>query len=408
MWKNQITYLMLCIVSGGFCILYNERSTFLIFSAIVIFPIISGVITFFSKRFIDVSLDGETSMVHKDEEITLYITIENRSIFPISKMEFNCDYKNSICGIRESKHIASSFAGRSKQQIEICMLPKYIGNVTVYISKIHVLDYARVIRFRKKVQQTETIMVFPAELSIEEQNYIGNHQLFENETILQEKPGVDQTEIFNIREYGQGDKISRIHWKLSSKYDELMIKEYAMPLYYYPLILLDLSMERGKTGIEKIEAEFIAYVSLVNWHLEHQQPLETAYYRVEEDVVIKRVITTREELILFVQEVYEYITMGRENGILEKFCILNEAHKYSNLFYLTCAVYGKTELISSLNPFTAVFVSKAESENDERDLGFEKFSYDKLCLVEVENWKETIPAMIQRLMSGIEGRNLDE
>ena len=44
------------------------------------------------------------------------------------------------------------------------------------------------------------------------------------------KPGDDPSEIFDFHSYREGDPIARIHWKLSSKHDELMVKEFSLPL----------------------------------------------------------------------------------------------------------------------------------------------------------------------------------
>ncbi len=45
-----------------------------------------------------------------------------------------------------------------------------------------------------------------------------------------EKSGDDPSEIFNVREYRDGDKIRSIHWKQSAKADTLMVKEMSLPL----------------------------------------------------------------------------------------------------------------------------------------------------------------------------------
>ena len=45
---------------------------------------------------------------------------------------------------------------------------------------------------------------------------------------------------FDIREYADGDKIQRIHWKLSSKTGDLMVKEGSLPLMKEIHIFIDL------------------------------------------------------------------------------------------------------------------------------------------------------------------------
>lgn len=55
------------------------------------------------------------------------------------------------------------------------------------------------------------------------------------------RPGDDPTELFALREYRQGDRISRINWKLSQKSQELLVREGSMPMADRVLFLMDLS-----------------------------------------------------------------------------------------------------------------------------------------------------------------------
>lgn len=41
------------------------------------------------------------------------------------------------------------------------------------------------------------------------------------------RPGDDPGETYDIREYRSGDSIRQIHWKLSGKLDDIMIREKA-------------------------------------------------------------------------------------------------------------------------------------------------------------------------------------
>jgi len=61
----------------------------------------------------------------------------------------------------------------------------------------------------------------------------------ETEIYSQVRPGHDRSEIFNIREYVPGDMIKDIHWKLSSKRDEILVKEFSLPLETGLKIVLD-------------------------------------------------------------------------------------------------------------------------------------------------------------------------
>ena len=55
----------------------------------------------------------------------------------------------------------------------------------------------------------------------------------DNISILGYKPksGGGFSDFYELREYRQGDSLKNIHWKLSSKYDDLIVKEPSLPIY---------------------------------------------------------------------------------------------------------------------------------------------------------------------------------
>ena len=55
------------------------------------------------------------------------------------------------------------------------------------------------------------------------------------------KPGDDPTELFGLRPYREGDRLSRIHWKLSQKTGQTLVKELGLPVSERVLFLLDLT-----------------------------------------------------------------------------------------------------------------------------------------------------------------------
>ena len=68
--------------------------------------------------------------------------------------------------------------------------------------------------------------LFPAEIVLTEQSAV----LSDSERYSRTKPGSDPSETFAIREYRPGDPIRQIHWKLSGKTDEMMVRELGLPI----------------------------------------------------------------------------------------------------------------------------------------------------------------------------------
>lgn len=47
------------------------------------------------------------------------------------------------------------------------------------------------------------------------------------------KSGTDVSEVFGLREYREGDTLQSIHWKLSGKMHQLIVREFGRPVNYH-------------------------------------------------------------------------------------------------------------------------------------------------------------------------------
>ena len=76
----------------------------------------------------------------------------------------------------------------------------------------------------------------------------------------QTQKGSDPSEMFDIKAYGEGDSYKAIHWKLSSKLDEIMIREHGLPIENRVLIIMD---KRPASDVDSIDRkiEFAASLS---------------------------------------------------------------------------------------------------------------------------------------------------
>ena len=365
MRRNRLFYLMLVLCLGYYFIFYNRRVTLLIFLAVAIFPLISTALLLWSRNKITIELDTEPNVVTKQEDCKVFVWIRNESILPISKLEVNVFYGNSMFARKEAKTLTLSLLGQSSQEIELHLVPEYTGNVQLRIEKITVWEFSRCVKLYKKVNVQNDIIVLPREVKISETLHVGSWNLFENESVLLPKPGSDQTELLNIREYLEGDRISRIHWKLSNKYDELMIKEYASPLYYYPLFLLDLRRPYKEDAMDYMEAIYEAFTSIALWHIEQEQPLEAAFYDVRQNWLMKRVLSTREELYDFLHECYDNSYQLETSQCLRTFYALNESHRYSNVVYFTTELESDLPILQKMDAYCVYFTEHTLKEEEQ-------------------------------------------
>lgn len=76
---------------------------------------------------------------------------------------------------------------------------------------------------------------FSAQVSLE----LPFYQTDEEESYAPDRKGYDLSEIYQLRDYVQGDPIRQIHWKLSGKLDTLIVRDPSLPVSRSLLVLWD-------------------------------------------------------------------------------------------------------------------------------------------------------------------------
>ena len=69
------------------------------------------------------------------------------------------------------------------------------------------------------------------------------------EGMVQNRKGNDPSETFAIRDYVPGDDIRTIHWKLSSKMGNVMVRESSEPSHYDVVLLPDIGLRQGEKNV---------------------------------------------------------------------------------------------------------------------------------------------------------------
>ena len=84
------------------------------------------------------------------------------------------------------------------------------------------------------------------------------------EGFMQNRPGGDPSEVFDIREYVPGDDVRSIHWKLSCKMDTLICRQSSDPSHYDVALLPDLCLahQSGPVTHQELNAAVALVIAL--------------------------------------------------------------------------------------------------------------------------------------------------
>ena len=269
-------YIILLLISAVFYIQFEGAFSFYLFFFVAAYPIVFGLLTYIARKRIRVGFETAEVTALKGNSVPVYITIDNDSILPVPNCEITLRYRTDFGDELETVKINTPVFPKNSQKLAIKVSYSHYGKLSIELKKVRIFDILRIIRRRIKLKGSSskaTILIFPDHIPIDSRINDYSDSGLESENYSKSKKGDDPSEIFDIHSYNEGDKISRIHWKLSAKQDEIMVKDYSLPITNGVMLVIDFSgITADSTALDRMDA-LVDALSAVSMHLaEHECP----------------------------------------------------------------------------------------------------------------------------------------
>ncbi|MGM9680929.1 MAG: DUF58 domain-containing protein [Eubacteriales bacterium] len=217
----------LCLIL--FSIFFTQALRSTISSVILIFllllPLTSLLYLLLSILSVKVYLDSDNTEVEKMREVDFSLILANESPLPFPFVEAMISVPGDDalrCAVELTRLSLIPFG---RYEIRKKLAFAYRGGYTIGVSDVYVYDLFRLFRLRLDVKEFREIFVMPRRLSLSSK--IGSEAVSEQTEMVNRYAGTDNTEMTDIRDYQIGDSLRSIHWKLSSKTEELQVRQYA-------------------------------------------------------------------------------------------------------------------------------------------------------------------------------------
>lgn len=297
MTKDKLIYLAVVLISGSFFILYRDALAFILFLVVLAVPLILFIILVIMSLSIKITIETGHSVYSSGDKAKISIVITNYSILPISQIKVFAYYKNFFFKEYDVGEFNFFAPPLSKNRYEIDIDSRHTGRVDVFFKRAKVLDYFGVfslpIRIKKDISVSFLPKVHPIEPALSRNNYTAK----EANIYSKHKPGDDPAEVFAIREYVDGDKLNRIHWKLSSKQDKYMVKDYSLLINEAVMILPELLFAQGvEADLDLIDAVLEVAFSLSHVFVERNTLHVVGYYNSKTEKIATQKINDLDDL----------------------------------------------------------------------------------------------------------------
>ncbi len=249
-------YFAALIATVLFYILYDGNISFMICAFTVLLPVMLTIMNLIARFCIKAELRIDAQRCAAGQSVPMKLVITNRCFIPVPMAEITLAYRMSAGRNEEKMKICTPVFPLNSQTLTAGFTSKHYGVIECRIKSVKIFDLLRLSRFRiPRKSFTDTVYeitvlpeAMPLNNAISSYNELGT----DSSEFSQTKPGDDPSEIFGIREYNDGDKLSRIHWKLTAKTDSLMVKDYSLPLVECCMIVTDFFISSSDRSSEDL------------------------------------------------------------------------------------------------------------------------------------------------------------
>lgn len=313
---RAVVYLFVTAATAYTAILYRNFSLTCLFAAEVFMAVFSAVILLSLHKKISAEISIPIPVADRGQKVGVQVRVRNRGWFPAARVRIRTVCRQQFGEEREAFSLNGSVADRGETVLRADVSASFSGRVFLTVRDIRVSDYLGILTLRMPAGQEAYFHVMPeiydVPLLVSEQakRFSGDSDIFD-----EKKSGDDVSEIFQIREYRGGDRMQRVHWKMSARTDELMVKDYSLPLGY-PVILF-LSFQKSGKRRENFEKMLSAAIS-VSFALAREQCRHyLAWYQGDEQRIVRVRLENDEQIYGALEAVYGAVPYSEEIDVRE-------------------------------------------------------------------------------------------
>lgn len=233
MTKNFILYIVVFILTVYLSLLYDGTTMRFLIAFELVLPAIMFVMLIIQKKCVQVVLSVPITSIGKNENIIIKLQVSQKVVlvqkfFPVHNIMVRgryTDISGSVKPLKEKFELHYSESGQ--YNITLPGLSEHYGVIGISIDKVKIYDYMHLFALQLPVRYENNVYILPqTKASAVDINALKSAAGARLGDMLAASAGSSFDSITGMREYRQGDHIKSIHWKLSARMDELMVKEY--------------------------------------------------------------------------------------------------------------------------------------------------------------------------------------
>jgi hypothetical protein len=279
MLKNWITYYIFLLASLAFALLYPGRTSSAFFYALLLLPPVSLALFALMLHGFKYTQTVDRLTAAKGETVQYRLTVRNRSLLLLPWVEVTFHGSDAVYR-KEFSAARLTVPPRGSRDIGIEIPCKYKGVCDIGIKQVKLRDLLGFFTFRQEIGKLGTLVIYPRIVPLESFPVAMG---YDGDARASDRRSRDNAEtISEIRKYVSGDRLRSIHWKLSAKREELMVKNFEQTSGAVAELILDASCEgRGGEDALILEDKLVECAVSLAYHFASLSIPTTLHYRAD-------------------------------------------------------------------------------------------------------------------------------
>ncbi|HOV27027.1 MAG TPA: DUF58 domain-containing protein [Pseudobacteroides sp.] len=280
MFRNRVLYACFILSALIFTYFYGGMVPYGFLYIGIIMPVISFLYTLFILLRFKYTQSIDKNFITKGDIVNFNLSIHNEDFFlyPYIRINF-CGADTIFKDQFQSKSLSLLPFRDKKYSFELeC---NYRGNYEIGIKSVQFEDFFGLFRLTYKNTETKYITVYPKIVFLERFDLKTNY-MSETKSVLNDR-FEDMTTVSDLRKYAYGDSLKKIHWKLTAKTQNLMVKNFQSTTQTSCVVFLDLQKNPYSHEINTIIEDKVleCAISVIYYCLNNWIPLNFVYYKDE-------------------------------------------------------------------------------------------------------------------------------
>ncbi len=237
MAKYRALYALVWIGSAVFALSYESKLTFVLFAGATVLPVLTLVLMVLSGALLKLEVAPDAGYVGKLQDFGIKVKVVNRFAIPVSPMMIIGTFHDRSGSVIEGRRLVMSIAPLRKCEYVFDGCIRCRGEYILGIEHAEIFDLLRIFRFRLRKTPMCRVVVMPRRIMLDEAAALCTDDYDSSITKIS---FMESGSFASVRQYKDGDLMKHVHWKLSAKHDELMVRQSEQNLGSSAVIITDL------------------------------------------------------------------------------------------------------------------------------------------------------------------------